>query len=345
MANPSAASATRLVQASVLERSAIEFLVARGASAATARIQASHLVEAELRGHPSHGLRRLRVLAERIERGLIVPDAEPRMRWVTDAVLRVDGALGLGPVTAHRALDELLDRAPRTGIAIAGMRQTHHLGMLAPYLEAATARGAVALVLSSTEGLVHPWGGAGSLVGTNPVGIGVPARGGDLVLDMSTGSTTAGRILDHRDRHLELPAGWAVDANGAPTTNAAAAAEGSISPFGGAKGYALGVAFGAMIGALTATALGDEVYGTLDAEHETTKGDVFVVCDASVIAGADAGEAVGAYFDRLRASATEGATVTVPGERARNERARRAEDGVDVAADVADMLEIPADHN
>ncbi|MGO2111036.1 MAG: Ldh family oxidoreductase [Pseudoclavibacter sp.] len=335
-----ATPAAQTVPVGELVERAADFLCAHGSSRRTARIQAQHLVEAELRGHPSHGLRRLRVLAGRLDRGLIRPDAGPVLHWVSDVVLRVDGALGFGPVTAYDALDALLGRASATGIAIASMRRTHHLGMLAPYLEHATARGAVALVLSSTEGLVHPWGGAGALVGTNPIGIGVPGRDGDLTLDMSTGATSAGRILDHRDRGLPLPDGWAVDARGASTTDAAAAVDGAISPFGGAKGYGLGLAFGAVIGALTSTALGDEVFGTLDSDRETTKGDVMIVCDSALVSGSASRDALGDYFDRIRASSAHGSTVTIPGDRARAERARRLADGVEIAADLIDLLEI-----
>lgn len=335
-------AATRTMRATELVDRATRFLVDRGAPQQQARLQAEHLVEAELRGHPSHGLRRLRVLGARVENGLIVPGATPTLDWVTDVVLRVDGQLGFGPVAAYAALDELLSRADSTGLALAAMHRTHHLGMLAPYLEHAVERDAIAIVLSSTEGLVHPWGGAGALVGTNPIGIGVPSSDGHLILDMSTGITSAGRILDHRDRGLELPEGWAVDAEGTPTTDAAAAAEGAISPFGGAKGYGLAIAFGAIIGSLTTTALGADVHGTLDTEHATTKGDVLIVCNPALIAGADARETIGAYFAQLRESAAPGRTVTVPGDRARSERARRLAEGVEVAEDLFALLDTPA---
>lgn len=312
---------------------AADYLVARGASRATAGIQADHLVEAELRGHPSHGLRRLSILGERIRNAHLDPDATPTIEWTGAAAARVDGRLGFGPVTAWTTIDALLERSRTTGTAAAALHRTHHLGMLAPYVERIAAAGAVGIVLSSTEGLVHAWGGAGALLGTNPIGIGVPASGGDLILDMSTGSVSAGKILDHRARGLSLPEGWAVDAEGRPTTDAAAAAEGAISPFGGPKGYALGLAFGAIVGALTGTALGREVQGTLAADVPTSKGDVIVVIDTELLAGRDTRAALGDYFAAVRASGVE-RPATIPGDRARAARAARAGDGVRIAADV-----------
>lgn len=317
---------------------ATEFLIARGAPEDTAQIQAAHLVEAELRGHPSHGLRRLIVLGGRIERGLIDPAAQPQLDWVATGALRVDGRRGFGPVAAYRAVDALVERIRSTGIAAASLRNTHHLGMLAPYVERMADAGAIGIVLSSTEGLVHPWGGAGALLGTNPIGIGVPATGGDVTVDMSTGAVSVGKILDYRAKNLPLPDGWAVDASGVPTTDAAAAAEGAISPFGGPKGYALGLAFGAMVGALTGTAFGPDVYGTLDVEHQTTKGDVIVAFDAATFAGADMRDPLGGYLDLVRASGT-GAPVTIPGDRARTARAERLRDGVEIATDVWEQLD------
>lgn len=325
-----------LTQPQALVARAASVLVARGARADAAEIQAQHLVEGELRGHPSHGVRRLAVLAERIDAGLLDPRAEPEMTWTATGALRVDGARGFGPPAAFRAIDALVERLPEAGVAVASLRRTHHLGMLSPYVERIASVGAVGLVLSSTEGLVHPWGGAGALLGTNPLGIGIAARERPLVLDMSTGAVSAGKILDHRAKGLPIPDGWAVDADGVPTTDAAAAASGAISPFGGAKGYALGIALGAMVAALTDTALGGDVHGTLDAEHEVTKGDVIIAIDASALAGANARGRLAEYFDGVRSS---GPDVTVPGDRARRSRAEGLRNGIRVSPDVLATLD------
>jgi L-2-hydroxycarboxylate dehydrogenase (NAD+) len=320
-------SAVRVATQKLGELAALA-LTRRGAPPSAASIQADHLVAAELRGHPSHGLRRLAVLCGRIDNGLIDPAAEPVLEWTAAAALRVDGSRGLGPVVAYRAIAALRDRLPETGIAVASLRRTHHLGILAPYVEELATAGLVGLVFSSTEGLVHPWGGAGPLLGTNPIAIGVPAEGGDLTLDMSTGAVSAGKILDYRAKGMPLPEGWAVDSAGRRTTDAAIAADGAISPFGGAKGYAIGLAFGSIVGALTGTALGPAVHGTLDTEFEATKGDVIIVIDPILLAGSDARSALGDYFSLIRGSGTDGASVAVPGDRARTARERSAREGV-----------------
>lgn len=316
-------------------------LARRGTAPTSARTQADHLIAAELRGHPSHGLRRLAVLVERIENRLIEPDAVPTLEWTATAALRVDGARGFGPVVAYVAIDALRTRIPQTGVAVASIRRAHHLGILAPYIERLAAAGLVGLVLSSTEGLVHPWGGVGALVGTNPIAIGVPATGGDLTVDMSTGAVSAGKILDYHAKGKPLPDGWAVDADGHATTDAASAIEGAISPFGGAKGYALGLAIGAIVGALTGTALGPDVHGTLDSEHEASKGDVIIAIDPVRLAGSETRGDLGDYFRKIRRSGADGVAVAVPGDRARTAQRRSSAEGITLPAELfAELVEL-----
>ncbi|GAA1466293.1 dehydrogenase [Microbacterium thalassium] len=329
----------RRTDADEATRLAALVLAGLGVPEADATVQARHLVEADMRGHASHGLRRMTVLAERIRVGLISPAAEPEFTWAASGALVVDGRNGLGPVIAYRAMDLLAARAAETGVAIAAMHRTHHLGMLSPYVEKAAGEGLIAIVLTSTEGLVHPWGGAGALVGTNPLGAGIPAPDGDIILDMSTASVSAGKILDYAARGEALPDGWAVDSAGRPTTDAAAAAHGAISPFGGAKGYALGVTLGALVGALTGTAYGRDVHGTLDTTSSTTKGDILMLIDPSVFGEAPPSTALGDYVEQLRESGVDGAAVTVPGDRARAARAAALRDGFDIGEDVWATLE------
>ncbi|MBB5791245.1 Ldh family oxidoreductase [Jiangella mangrovi] len=308
-------------------------LTAAGAVPDEAAVQAEQLVEGDLRGHPSHGVRRLPVLVTRLRAGLIVSGAGVGCEWRTPGLAVVDGRRGFGPVVARHAAGLAVERAATQGVAVAAVRGSGHVGMLAPYLETMVDGDCVALVLTISEALVHPWGGARAMVGTNPVGIGVPTGGDPLILDMSTGAVSMGRILDHAAREEAIPLGWAIDAAGAPTTDATAAAGGAISPFGGPKGYALGVALETLVAALTGSALGAAVTGTLDTEHPSTKGDVFVAFSVDAMGLAPRLAGIAGYLDDVRASG-DGAPVTVPGDRARATRERHLRDGVPVDAAV-----------
>jgi LDH2 family malate/lactate/ureidoglycolate dehydrogenase len=311
------------------ERSLIlDVLAGLGAGDDEAADQAEVLLEGDLRGRSSHGVQRLPVIAERIRNRLIVPRAEPVQEWTAEAMLSVDGADGFGPHVAFRAADAVIARARRTGVAAAAIRRASHLGILAVYVERIAAAGQIGLAFTTSEALVHPWGGRTSLVGTNPIAVAMPTGEEPFVLDMATGAISRGEVIARAHRGQALPAGAAVDADGLPTTDPLAAA--AISPFGGAKGFALGLAIELIVAALTDTALGDEVRGTLDVTDPVTKGDLLIVLDPQRgVAGR-----LARYLDQLRASppAAGSRGVVIPGERSRAERRRRMAEGIPLPA-------------
>ncbi|WP_082621837.1 Ldh family oxidoreductase [Bordetella sp. N] len=322
--------AENLVDVAEATRVSIRALVNSGAPENHARTQAELLIEAELRGRASHGLLRLPRLIDRIRNGVANPETTGRAQWRGQAYLQVDGERGLGPVIAFAALDQICHRARETGIAVAAISNSNHLGMLALYAERVAMQGQVLFALTTSEALVHPWGGRMAMLGTNPVAIGVPAQPLPFVLDMATSLISMGQIHDYANRGAPLEPGWALDENGDPTLDAASARKGAIAPFGGPKGYALGLAFEVMVAALTSSALGTDVAGTLDAESVCNKGDVFVVVEpaSQAIIGS-----ISAYLQSLRDSAPTDPKrpVSVPGDRAHLARERNIARGISVA--------------
>ena len=137
-----------------------------------------------------------------------------------------------------------------------------------------------------------------------------------MVLDMATGLVSMGKIHDHANRGAPIPLGWALDENGDPTTDAAAAKKGAIAPFGGPKGYALGMAFEVLVASLAASAIGTDVKGTLDSVNVCNKGDIFIVIAPPHAEAARA--LVSGYLDDIRAAAPADPEhpVLAPGDRA-----------------------------
>lgn len=309
---------------------ALALLVQSGASESHAATQVDVLVEAEMRGHPSHGLQRLPRLLKRIERRLADPTRRGRHSWRRSGMLQVDGERGLGPVVGMAAIDALLERVPETGIAVAAVRNANHLGMLALYAERAAQSGRIGIALSSSEALVHPYGGSRAMLGTNPIAIAIPTEREPLVLDLATSAVSMGEIHDHALRGAPLTPGWALDEDGMPTTDAERAKRGAIAPFGAAKGYSLGLAFELLVASLAGSALAPDVGGTLDAERVANKGDVFIVIDAPV--DAVMSRTMAPYLDSIRQSppAVAGQPVLVPGDRARARRAAALRNGISI---------------
>lgn len=150
---------------------------------------------------------------------------------------------------------------------------------------------------------------------------------------MATSAASMGKVHDYANRNLDLDPRWAVDADGNPTLSPAAAIEGSLTPFGGPKGYGLAIAFEVLIASLTSSALGRDVVGTLDAVHPSTKGDLFVVARPP---GDGRVRDIGAYLDLVRTSKRRRPEepIRIPGDGSRARRRRALQDGFEIPDEI-----------
>jgi L-2-hydroxycarboxylate dehydrogenase (NAD+) len=328
-----------MAQVSVEEctRAALVALEGAGVGAEAARLQTDLLLDAELRGVPSHGFLRLERIIARIGNGVADPRTRGSHSWRGDSFLSVDGQNGLGPVVAKHAADVAGERARRTGIAVAAISNNNHIGMLAWYADAIAQAGLVSIILTTSEALVHPFGGRVALLGTNPIAIGVPTATGPFVIDLATSLVSMGEIHDKAHRGVAIPEGWALDAEGNSTTDPNAAKKGAIAPFGGPKGYALGLAFELLVTALTGAALGRDVTGTLNAETPCNKGDVFILIDP--LSGQ--GTALSTYLETIRQTPPAAGfdQVLIPGERGLALKAQRMAEGIPLADEVWNTMQ------
>ena len=312
----------------------LDVLHGLGATPHEAAVVSTVLLEADLRGQNSHGILRLPVIAQRARAGLIRPGVEPVVRWGSAALGSMDGRRGFGHAMADAAMRLAMSRARHTGIAAVAVRDNNHIGMIGYYAEVAAEAGLVGIVMTTSEALVTPYGGAEAMIGTNPIAVGFPARPHPFVLDMATSATAKGKIIDRAQRGQPIPLGWAVDAAGHVTTDAAEAMDGAILPFGGAKGSGLGLAIELLAGALVGAATGRDVLGTLDAQHPATTGDLFMAIEPGTLPGSDSLlDRAGEYLSDVRRSRpAEGAvSPRIPGDRARECRAERLAGGIPIS--------------
>ena len=304
-------------------------LITAGVPGPAATQQAELLLIAEAKGVPSHGLLRLPRLLRRLANGTASPTNTGKHEWLSPCYLSVDGEQGLGPVVALRALEAVVPAARRHGVAVCSITNNNHLGMLGFYAGRIAERGLVCLGMTTSEALVHPWGGTEAILGTNPLALGVPAQPHPLVLDMATSQISMGKVHDHALRGVPLEPGWALDADGNATIDPEAAKSGSIAPFGGPKGYGLGLGLGAMVTFLTGAAYGTAVGGTLDDDRLSNKGDLFILLSGGAYSASE-------YLDQVRGSrrADPATPVAVPGDGARDRYRTSVADGIDVADDL-----------
>lgn len=222
-----------------------------GARPSDAAVTADALTAADLRGIHSHGALRIGIYVDRLQAGSINPRAELELVRANGAVAVADAQAGPGIAMAVRAMDHAIARAQEHGIAVVSVRNSNHCGMLAFVAMRALAAGAIGIAASNADSQVAPWGTRSKFLGTNPLAVAVPAREEPpIVLDMATSVVAHARIKGAADRGESIPADWAVDRDGRPTTDPLQALAGALLPFGGFKGSGISLLIDLLAGIL-----------------------------------------------------------------------------------------------
>jgi len=272
---------------------AARVLVTLGVPDADADLVADSLVVAEEWGHPSHGLLRLPWYAARLRTGRIQPVTHLTVLSDRGALVSVDGNGGVGQVVTARAMDLAVARAKEHGIGAVGVRNSNHFGTAAYFTRRAVAAGCAAILTTNGSPAMAPWGGLDKAVGANPWSFAAPdGRGDAAVLDIANTGVARGKIYAAAEKGEELPDGWALDAQGRPTTDPAAALDGGVVlPMGGHKGYAISFMMDVFSGVLTGSSFGLDVGGPWQPDAHSGAGHVAIAIDIAAFQPA-------AEFDR-----------------------------------------------
>jgi len=205
-----------------------------------AAIIAACLVSADLRGVDTHGICRLPGYLDRVRRGLINVRPQLAPKRVTPVAAALDGQDAFGFVVGMCAINEAIAMARELGLGLVSVRRSTHFGMAASYVTPAIDAGFIAFVFSNASPAMPPWGGKEGLLGTNPFAVGAPGgKRGPFLLDMSPAVAARGKIRRAERRGESIPLGYALDAQGRPTTDPTAALGGVVLPIGGYKGSGL----------------------------------------------------------------------------------------------------------
>ena len=205
----------------------------------------------------SHGVYRIEGALRTVKAGKVKPDAIPELLETEgSAIVKVDAKGGFANPAFELGVPVLAERARKLGLAALVINDCTHFSALWPEVEAITDQGLAAMVMCPSYATVAPTGGNKPLLGTNPFAFGWPRKtGAPYVFDFATSVAARGEIELHRRAGKQLPPGWAIDAEGNPTTDPEAALAGAMLPFGGHKGSAIGTMIellaGIMIGDLT----------------------------------------------------------------------------------------------
>lgn len=333
-----------MILTSEQEKKIIRALLRRlGASEEEANVTAEVLTEGDLRGFGSHGLLRLPYILRALKRGTIIPNAKINVVKETPATALVDGGHGLGHHVATRAMQLAIEKAKKQGIGAVGVHNTNHFGIAGYYAEMAVREDLIGIVTTTTDALVHPWGGVEPLLGTNALAIGIPSKPQPVLLDMAMSVAARGKLVKAMKEGKSIPESWAIDPNGKPTTDPRKALEGALSPFGGVKGYGLALMLEVLAGPLVGAAAGKEVVGTLEpVEGHSTKGDFMIAIDPAAFGSADEFKArVQKFVARLKESrkAPGVKEILVSGEPEFRTREKRLREGIPIPDEVWAELE------
>ena len=235
-----------------------------GMPTADAQLTADTLVQADLWGHQSHGVMRLPWYTARLKSGVARAVAKPENVVDAGAISVIDGHDGMGQVLTARAARDAIRRAKLHGIGAVALRNSNHFGTAMYYTLMAPPEGCIMFLSTNASPALAPWGGRKKLVGNNPWSWAAPAgRHAPMVLDIANTAWRAVRSIS-RDREMSrIPLGWALDAEGDPTTDPAAAIDGIIAPMAGHKGYADLGADGCAVRGSTASEFGPGVVWSL----------------------------------------------------------------------------------
>jgi hydroxycarboxylate dehydrogenase B len=230
---------------------------AAGSSAREAGLIADHLVEANLKGHDSHGVGMIPTYVRNARSGELRLNQELSIVLDTGSLLVCDAGRGAGQAVAHDALDLAIDRARNGGSCLLALRNSHHLGRIGHWAEQCARANLVSIhfVNVVSEPAVAPFGGTVARVGTNPFAVGLPRSDAEpIIVDFATSKWAVGKVRVAHNEGRAVPPDTLLDAFGEPSTDPGvlfAEPKGALLTFGDHKGWGLSLACELLGGALT----------------------------------------------------------------------------------------------
>jgi (2R)-3-sulfolactate dehydrogenase (NADP+) len=265
-----------------------------GMAAATAR----SLVLAEAQGIASHGLSRVPQYATHLKNGRANGQAVAQVARRKGAALLVDAGQGLAFEACELAVREALTVAREMGVCFVGVSNSHHCGVLVDHLRPVAQAGLVGLAFANSPAAMPVAGGRHAIMGTNPIAAIFPRQGHDpLMIDLSLSEVARGKLMVAAKEGRSIPLGWALDAQGQPTTDPKAGMAGSMLPVGAAsspKGAMLALVVELLVTAVIGAQFGFEASSFFVDEGNAPRiGQAFLVIDPGALSGS------ASYFERI----------------------------------------------
>ncbi len=307
-----------------------------GLEASAAELAARVLVRTNARGIDTHGIARTLVYVQKLQAGEL--NATPDVRFEErNGVIHCHADSGLGQVVATQAVQHAVQLTSSRGFVPMVLHEVGHLAALGMFALQAAEAGRIAFIAQSTPPIMGLPGSRGAAIGNNPLAFASPAPAGPpLVFDIAASGVARGNVLAAAREGREIPPGWAIDADGNPTTDPKAALAGAMLPMAGHKGIGLAMMVECLAGSLSG-ARPASVTGATPGSAPAKVGAFLFVANPELIAGgAEYASHMASWLATYaRASGPEG---RYPGQRAARLEAERGRDGITLSAGVAGEL-------
>ncbi len=307
-----------------------------GVSEEEAFIVADLLAKADLRGVESHGVTRLPIYIQRLEKNYV--RAECRLSVIKEKgptlFLKAHGSMG--HVVSHKAMEMAIKRASDFGLSWVAVKDSGHFGVTGLFPLMAAERDLIGYICSNSAPMMAPFGGRERIIGNNPLSYAFPAKEHPpVVVDFSCSVVSSGKLILMRKKGEKIPLGWAVDKDGLPTEDPFAGYEGggSLAPMGGHKGYGLALAHEMLTAVLTQGKLTRHIKSLYEEDESGIQGTChsFMVIDPECFIGRqEFKKNMGRYIKGIKDSrpAKNVAEILVPGEPELRTQAERLEKGI-----------------
>ncbi len=249
-----------------------------------ALISAEALVNAELVGAPSHGLSRLKMYCDRINKKVINPRPKIKVKKISKSISHIDANNSIGFVAADIGIKKAIENAKKTGIGLVGVKNSGHYGLSGYYAEQAVKKNLISFIFTNAPPAIAPHGALKSLFGTNPICFGTPTNSKiPFILDTSVSMINRGKIRVAARTGEKIPEGVALDKFGKSTTDAKKALGGVQLPIAGFRGSGLAWMVDILSGVFTGGNHGGKVKDPFDDfSGPQNIGHLFIVMKANL---------------------------------------------------------------
>ena len=295
------------------------------------------ILDTELSGLEGHGFYWLQYYCAHLRSGKVDGQAVPQVEALSDTSFRVDAQHGFAHPAIEAGFKHLIPAAIAHDVAAMGVYNSYNAATLGFHTGYLARAGLLALGATNAVPNLAPVGGKVPIIGTNPISYAVPAPGGEIafLVDQSATQVAWTAVKRAAEAGEPIPLGWALDAGGEPTTDAAAGLAGSMAPAGGVKGFSIGLLVEVLCAALAGGKLGpDQGSFTDDDGKPIDNGQFFVAFDPGKFSGGDFDNSINA----LVASVTEQDGARLPNARREANKERLAKQGIPIDADLHETL-------